>query len=126
MYNLNYYYLKACSKWDKIDPIRGRMPRLIYFIYGLLGSTIIVFITIYLGMIIFKNIIISLIFSYLLSSCQLFYISVKRFHDLNQSGLNAFLFFIPLIKQVTFFYLCIVKGTEGDNGYGLDPTRYYK
>jgi uncharacterized membrane protein YhaH (DUF805 family) len=47
--------------------------------------------------------------------------SIRRFHDLNQSGWNTVLYLIPIVNIITLGRLGFVKGTKGPNKYGLDP-----
>ena len=46
---------------------------------------------------------------------------VRRFHDLNKSGLHYWLGFIPLYNIYLMVVLFTRKGTAGDNLYGRDP-----
>ena len=43
---------------------------------------------------------------------------VKRFHDIDQSGLSYFLLFIPLYNLYLLAVLLFKKGTPGPNQYG--------
>jgi uncharacterized membrane protein YhaH (DUF805 family) len=46
---------------------------------------------------------------------------IRRFHDVNRSGWNVFLLFIPILNLFIFLGLMIKPGTEGPNKYGADP-----
>ncbi len=46
----------------------------------------------------------------------------RRLHDLDRNGWLVLILFIPLIGVVVFGCLLIVRGTEGGNQYGPDPT----
>ena len=46
---------------------------------------------------------------------------VKRLHDLDKSAVWIILCVIPLINMLFLAYLCLIKGTDGDNKYGKDP-----
>lgn len=50
-------------------------------------------------------------------------LSVRRCHDLNQSGWLALVSLIPFINVLFSIYLMFAKGTDGDNLYGPDPLR---
>ena len=99
------------------------MTRFIYFWYGI-GSTAIFVLSLLINYMLFQKT--SFLLAYLLSSVFLFYATVKRLQDINQSGLKAFLMFIPLVKQLFFLYLLFPRGTDGDNAYGADPLSYLK
>lgn len=45
-------------------------------------------------------------------------VSIKRFHDLNKSGLFSILTFIPLLNFFAYIYLLFFKGTPGPNAFG--------
>lgn len=46
-------------------------------------------------------------------------IQVKRWHDLNYSGWYCLLNIVPLVNFIVIFYLCLKKGTDGPNKYGI-------
>jgi uncharacterized membrane protein YhaH (DUF805 family) len=48
---------------------------------------------------------------------------IRRFHDLDRSGWNVFLLFIPILNFFIFLGLMIKPGTEGSNKYGANPRR---
>jgi len=62
----------------------------------------------------------------LLATLILFYPSiavfVKRSHDRGRSGLFVLLMFVPLVNIWPAIELYFLKGTDGDNDYGSDPT----
>jgi uncharacterized membrane protein YhaH (DUF805 family) len=50
------------------------------------------------------------------------FVQIKRWHGLNRSGVWILVNFIPFFGPLWTFILCgCVKGTEGENEYGLDP-----
>ncbi len=49
------------------------------------------------------------------------FLTAKRLHDLNKSAVYMTLYVIPFINVLFFLYLCLVKGTSGENKYGPDP-----
>ena len=57
----------------------------------------------------------------IIGSVWLVIVAVRRFHDLNKSGMNIFFLIIPIIGIFVHFYLLFTKGDEGENNYGL-PT----
>jgi len=57
----------------------------------------------------------------LISLIQYFPLSVRRLHDINESGWYSLLTFVP-ISQFFILYLMFKKGTPGPNKYGEPPT----
>ncbi|WP_296897555.1 DUF805 domain-containing protein [uncultured Megamonas sp.] len=49
------------------------------------------------------------------------FLGIKRLHDLDKSAVWIVLYVIPLINILFFIYLCLRRGTIGDNKYGKDP-----
>lgn len=49
------------------------------------------------------------------------FLTAKRLHDLNKSAVYMTLYVIPFINILFFLYLCLAKGTSGENKYGPDP-----
>jgi uncharacterized membrane protein YhaH (DUF805 family) len=48
---------------------------------------------------------------------------VKRWHDRGKSGWWIFIGLIPIIGAIwAFVEVCCLRGTEGPNSYGPDPT----
>ena len=45
---------------------------------------------------------------------------IKRFHDMDRPGSNAFHLLIPIYNLLVFYSLFSEKGTEGPNKYGSD------
>lgn len=50
--------------------------------------------------------------------------TVKRLHDLNQSGWLCLLQVIPIVNLAFGFYLIFYSGTKGPNQYGADPKNF--
>ena len=49
-------------------------------------------------------------------------VQIKRWHDLNRSGVWVLVNFIPVFGPLwTLIYCGFLKGTDGENQYGLDP-----
>jgi len=51
-------------------------------------------------------------------------IQVKRWHDMNHSGLAVLWNFTIIALPIVFVLLGFVRGTEGPNKYGSDPLRH--
>lgn len=49
------------------------------------------------------------------------FLGIKRLHDLDKSAVWIVLYVIPLINILFFIYLCLRRGTIGNNKYGKDP-----
>ena len=63
-----------------------------------------------IGLLIMPMLIISLI------------VQIKRWHDLNQTGWLVLINIIPLIGGlISLIFLGFIKGTSGENKYGIDP-----
>lgn len=48
-------------------------------------------------------------------------VSVRRLHDINQSGYWLLILFVPIVGWVAYFFMTIQDGTVGPNPYGNDP-----
>lgn len=48
----------------------------------------------------------------------IFVLSIRRLHDLNQTGWLSLLFLVPLVNFIFGLYLVFAKGTAGPNTYG--------
>ncbi|UUX48734.1 DUF805 domain-containing protein [Nisaea acidiphila] len=48
-------------------------------------------------------------------------VSVRRLHDINQSGYWLLILFVPIVGWVAYFFMTIQDGTIGPNPYGNDP-----
>ena len=46
----------------------------------------------------------------------------RRLNDLNKSGWLMLLLFIPLINLIPFIMATFIKGTDGDNRFGAEPS----
>lgn len=50
-------------------------------------------------------------------------VSVRRWHDLNQSGALVLLYLIPLVGLITFFIQLLAPGDKTGNKYGNPDTK---
>jgi len=48
-------------------------------------------------------------------------ITARRLHDINKSGWWQLLVIVPFIGAIVLFIFYILKGTDGDNRFGVDP-----
>lgn len=53
-------------------------------------------------------------------------VTIRRLHDTNRMGEYILVSFIPFIGGFTLFVLMCLRGTEGDNNYGVAPQKEYK
>ncbi|HVR90974.1 MAG TPA: DUF805 domain-containing protein [Novosphingobium sp.] len=49
-------------------------------------------------------------------------VTVRRFHDQDQSGWMYLLKFIPYLGWIVIFVFMCLEGTKGPNRFGTDPT----
>ncbi len=49
-------------------------------------------------------------------------VTVRRFHDVNRSGLWYFISLVPVIGWIILFYLLAYPGNGTENRYGLNPA----
>ena len=56
---------------------------------------------------------------YLVTLIPSFSVTIRRLHDINKSGWNLLWMLIPLFGAVYIIILNIIKGTDGDNKYGV-------
>lgn len=55
---------------------------------------------------------------YILFIYFVFVVSIRRLHDLNQTGWLSILFILPLINLFFWVYLLVAPGTDGANKFG--------
>jgi uncharacterized membrane protein YhaH (DUF805 family) len=51
------------------------------------------------------------------------FLTIRRFHDLNESGWSIFLYLVPFYNIYLQFKLFLVKGTSGPNKFGNDQLQ---
>ncbi len=112
--------------FSEMFTMQGRINRAKYWGYSILTG-IIFGIPAAIATSVFQNglglsiyIVLSLVSTYV-GICQ----SVKRAHDLDKSGLFILLMLVPLVNLYPAILLAFVKGTDGQNSYGLDPLAAY-
>ncbi|MDT8447048.1 MAG: DUF805 domain-containing protein [bacterium] len=54
-----------------------------------------------------------------------FFMAIKRFHDLGNSGWLALLILVPVINFFVYLYLLFARGMYGENAYGPDPLAWW-
>jgi uncharacterized membrane protein YhaH (DUF805 family) len=115
---------------EKMFAFKGRMNRKNYIILSFLPILIILISAIPIMIKIFSmgnevydigdTIFIPTYFGLLLSIWISLAINVKRLHDVNMSGFFVILNFIPYINILLWIFLMIIKGSNGENKYGIN------
>jgi uncharacterized membrane protein YhaH (DUF805 family) len=108
---------------------QGRIPRKVYWLYGVLGlmiGTMVAFGVVYLLSTILGEWILVLMFPiYIVVVWASLAVGVKRWHDRDKSGWWILIGLIPLIGAIWAIVECgFLKGTEGDNRFGPEPGNY--
>jgi uncharacterized membrane protein YhaH (DUF805 family) len=105
--------------WLRTD---GRIPRKAYWLYVVLPIVIGAFVAGIISAIIGEWFVwvyqIAIIFPAVIAG-------IKRMHDLDKSGWWVAISLVPLIGGLWYLYLCVIRGTEGANKFGGDPTGLY-
>lgn len=113
---------------SQIFTTKGRLNRLPYFLYGI-GISMVAGIVLVLFMGLFavdESLGILGMFVYFIFALAIIPVniclSIRRLHDLNQSGWLLLLHFVPYIGSLGLcIYLTFIRGTYGPNKYGPDP-----
>jgi len=113
----------ALSMRQILFGLRGRVPRKVFWLYGVLGPLLVsVMLEMLLGIVgvserraeVFTT-------ALLVWPCAA--VSVKRWHDRDKSGWWALVYLIPLIGVLwTLIANGLLRGTTGPNRFGDDPT----
>ncbi len=102
---------------------RGRVPRKVFWLYGVLGPLLVsVMMEMLLGIVGVSERHTEMLTTLLLAwPCAA--VSVKRWHDREKSGWWALVYLIPLIGVLwTLFVNGLLRGTDGANRFGADLT----
>lgn len=98
---------------------KGRIKRL-EFLFGSIGLFLLILMGIrIIGSIFYSDIILTALLLLMIGlwiymqNCLI----IKRFHDLDQPGINALYFLIPIYNIYLFIYLSVKKGKDGENRY---------
>lgn len=121
--------MKNISLEERFLSTKGRINRKIFILYAISFILFCLFLIIPTLLIVISttdetivdisaNIVSTLIELALLPSL---FLGIKRLHDLDKSAVWIVLYVIPLINILFFIYLCLQRGTIGDNKYGKDP-----
>ena len=114
--------MKNSSLEERFLSTKGRINRKIFILFCLflIIPTFLVIISTTDGTVV--DISISIVSTLIeLALLPSLFLGIKRLHDLDKSAVWIILCVIPLINMLFFAYLCLIKGTDGDNKYGKDP-----
>jgi uncharacterized membrane protein YhaH (DUF805 family) len=102
----------------------GRVPRRVYWGYSL-GVVLVYFVVAFVLALVLPEEVaqIVLVLSYIPLLWSSFAVQVKRWHDRGYSGWMVLIGFIPIVGPLwSFVELGCLRGEEGPNAYGADPT----
>jgi len=113
-----YWYIYAIKKYAVFS---GRSSRNEYWYFVLFNFIIGIILSLLILLPIVGKIfgIISIIYSIGIFIPTLA-VTVRRLHDINRSGLNIFLIFVPLVGIIILLVYLIQNGTSEENKYGYD------
>ena len=119
------------SHQSKRDKTRiGRLTFLKYFLLNYFGLTIAativsVFIARHAPADEFGHAILALwILTAILQFCFIINHTIRRLHDMDRSGGWGWLLLIPLVNLIFFVVLCCVRGSPGENRYGMPESKH--
>jgi uncharacterized membrane protein YhaH (DUF805 family) len=111
------------STWQILFAFRGRVPRKVFWLYGVLGPLLVsVMLEMLLGIVGVPERRAEALTSLLLVwPCTA--VSVKRWHDRDKSGWWVLVYLIPVIGLLwTLIANGLLRGTRGANRFGDDLT----
>lgn len=102
----------------------GRLNRRTYLVGSIILAIIYWLIGLIVGSLGYGSGVFSLVYWILLILMIVFglSLSVRRFHDLGQTGWLCILLAIPLVDIGVWFYLLLAPGKMGSNVYGAQPA----
>lgn len=113
----------AMSTTQILFSLRGRVPRKVFWLYGVLGPLLVsVMLEMLLGIVGVSERRTELLTTLLLVwPCSA--VSVKRWHDRDKSGWWMLVYLIPLIGVLwTLIANGLLRGSSGPNRFGVDVT----
>ena len=121
--------MKNASLEERFLSTKGRINRKIFILYAVCFILFCLFLIIPTFLVIISttdgtvvDISVSIVSTLIeLALLPSLFLGIKRLHDLDKSAVWIILCVIPLINMLFFAYLCLIKGTDGDNKYGKDP-----
>ena len=118
--------MKNASLEERFLSTKGRINRKIFILYAVCFILFCLFLIIPTFLVIISGTVVDISISIVSTLIELallpsLFLGIKRLHDLDKSAVWIILCVIPLINMLFFAYLCLIKGTDGDNKYGKDP-----
>ena len=116
--------MKNSSLEERFLSTKGRINRKIFILYAVCFILFCLFLIIPTFLVIISTTdgtVVDISISIVSTLIELALLGIKRLHDLDKSAVWIILCVIPLINMLFFAYLCLIKGTDGDNKYGKDP-----
>ena len=113
----------ALSTPQILFSFRGRAPRKVFWLYGVLGPLLVSLMAEMLLGIVGVSERRAEVLTTLLLIWPCAAVSVKRWHDRDKSGWWALVYLIPLIGVLwTLIAIGLLRGTAGPNRFGADVT----
>ena len=116
-----HWYIEVLRKYVVFE---GRARRKEYWIFVLISSLILIFLSLIDEMTGWKvwddEGVLSLLYSIAVFVPTLA-VLVRRLHDTDRSGWWVLIALIPLVGAIVLLVFLILKGNEGDNRFGPDP-----
>ena len=116
-----HWYIEVLRKYWVFE---GRARRKEYWIFALISSLILIFLSLVDEMTGWKvwdgEGVLGLIYSVAVLVPSLA-VLVRRLHDTDRSGWWCLILLIPLIGLIVVFVFLVSNGNEGDNRFGPDP-----
>lgn len=116
-----HWYIDVLRKYWVFE---GRARRKEYWIFALISSLILIFLSLIDEMTGWKvwddEGVLSLLYSIAVLVPSLA-VMVRRLHDTDRSGWWCLILLIPLIGLIVVFVFLVSNGNEGDNRFGPDP-----
>ena len=117
----------------KIFSMRGRIGRVRYVAYSMLGNLVLMFAAMLLAIVAVglldlnedseETMMIFAVVAYIPMVIYSVMVMKRRANDLDRSGWISMLMLVPVVNIIFSFYLLLVKGTQGRNRFGPAPVK---
>ena len=108
--------------WSNFFNFSGRARRAEYWTFHLFNTLVLFGLAFALGMVAGKEAAGPFAGLFMLASLMPgLAVAVRRMHDIDKSGWNLLLGFIPLIGPILILFFAVKDGTRGENRFGPDP-----
>lgn len=115
-----HWYIEVLKKYAVFE---GRSRRKEYWIFVLISSLVLIFLSLIdemTGWKVWDEGVLSLIYSLAVLVPSLA-VLVRRLHDTDRSGWWVLIALIPLIGAITLLVFTVIEGSKGENRFGPDP-----